>query len=261
MQQVRVANIYFSMHDIDLVNNTLREIKTHVTNISSLFTEPVGNAQQIIFDEVLKSTHVMSQKALRDFVDFSTLEEMFGESNTITEEFPSSSNVWCRARLVISKCGADGKLGHVLWLVESIDEEKRKRDLLTEAAQTLNYRISSISNIHMTVHEIDIASDTFIEIKADNNYLDDSENEVHANAQKTLVGIMETYSDDSFTEDLLRFVDFSTLEHRLRRTDTVAIEYMNNEKLRRRGRFIVSRRDNKGKLTHILWLVEVMRSA
>ncbi len=72
---------------------------------------------------------------------------------------------------------------------------------------------------------------------------------------------METYSDDSFTEDLLRFVDFSTLEHRLRRTDTVAIEYMNNEKLWRRGRFIVSRRDNKGKLTHILWLVAVMRSA
>ena len=138
-----VANIYFSMHDIDLVNNTLREIKTHVTNISSIFTEPVENAQQIIFNEVLKSTHEMSQKALLDFVDFSTLEERFGESNTITEEFLSSSNVWCRARLVVSKCSDDGKIEHVLWLIESIDEEKRKRDAISEQAQSLNYQISS----------------------------------------------------------------------------------------------------------------------
>lgn len=255
-QITSVANIYFSMYDIDLTSDTFREIKTHAAMITGHISEPQKNAQKVAFDSIEKISCEASKAAMLRFVDFSTLDERLRESNTITEEFLNNKNVWLRGRFVISKCSDDGKLEHVLWLVESIDEEKRKRDLLTEAAQTLNYRISSISNIYMTVHEIDIASDTFIEIKADHNYLDDSENEVHTNAQKTLISIMETYSDDSFTEDLLRFIDFSTLEHRLRRTDTVAIEYMNNEKLWRRGRFIVSRRDNKGKLTHILWLVE-----
>ncbi len=251
-----VANIYFSMYDVDLLNDVLHEIKTHTVHITDVVANTVGNAQQYMYNAVERITSESSWETMREFVNFATLDERFIESNTITEEFLSNDNVWCRARFVISKCSEDRKLEHVLWLVASIDEEKRKRDSLSEAAQTLNYRVSSISNIYMTVHEIDIMNDTFTEIKDSVGYVQDIMGDIRTCAQETLRNIMMTVTDESCIDDMSRFVDLSTLEKRLRRIDTVAIEYMNKEKLWRRGRFIVSRRGEKDRLTHVLWLVE-----
>ena len=251
-----VANIYFSMHDIDLVNNTLREMKTHVTNISSIFTEPVGNAQQIIFNEVLKSTHEMSQKALRDFVDFSTLEERFGESNTITEEFLSSSNVWCRARLIISKCSAEGKIEHVLWLIESIDEEKRKRDAISEQAQSLNYQISSISNIYMVVYDVDLINKSFSVIKSENKIVNSLVGNKRTEVQTLVNMVMTELTDKSSLDETLRFINLSTLENRLANTDAVTLELKTKTNKWIRIRFLASRRTEYGGLSHVLWLAE-----
>ncbi len=251
-----IANVYFSMYDIDLKNDTCREIKTHASNISGVLDKPVANAQKTAFESIDSIAGEVSRAKMHQFVDFSTLEERLKEANNVTEEFLDKRNIWLRGRFVVSKCADDGTLEHVLWLVESIDDEMKKRETLTQAAQTLNYRISSISNIYMTVHEINLANDTFIEIKADKKYIDKSESEIHANAQETLRRVMASFTDESSVEDMMRFIDFSTIEQRLRRAETITIEYMNKKKLWRRGRFVASRRDDRGRLTHVLWLAE-----
>ncbi len=251
-----VANIYFSMYDIDLENDRFREVKTHASNITDLDTEYQENAQAASLASIDRMTNAVSRQTMRDFVDFSTLDERFSDSNTVTEEFLNNNDLWCRARFVISKCKEDGTIQHVLWLVESIDEEKRKRDKLTEAAETLNYRISSISNIYMTAHEIDVPTDTFTEIKADSKYLVDLVDDTSVQAQATLRHVMQKVCDPSSVEEVLRFIDFSTLERRLKRVNTITTEFMNKEKRWRRGRFVVSRRDERGKLLRVLWLIE-----
>ena len=251
-----VANIYFSMYDIDLENDRFREVKTHASNITDLDTEYKENAQAASLASIDRMTNEVSRQTMRDFVDFSTFDERFSDSNTITEEFLNNNDLWCRARFVISKCKEDGTIQHVLWLVESIDEEKRKRDKLTEAAETLNYRISSISNIYMTAHEIDVPTDTFTEIKADSKYLVDLVDDTSVQAQATLRHVMQKVCDPSCIEEVLRFIDFSTLERRLKRVNTITTEFMNKEKRWRRGRFVVSRRDERGKLLRVLWLIE-----
>lgn len=76
------------------------------------------------------------------------------------------------------------------------------------------------------------------------------------NAQNTLYAVMESVCDPSCSEDLHRFIDMTTLEKRLDKNDTITIEYMNKEGLWRRGRFVVSNRDETGKFTHVLWLTE-----
>lgn len=251
-----VANVYFSMHDVDLATNTLREIKTHITHISSFFAAPVPNAQQVAFDVVEKTTHESSRRAMHEFVDFSTLEDRFGESNTITEEFLNRDNVWCRARLVISKCDSDGKIEHVLWLIESIDEEKRKRDAISEKAQSLNYQISSISNIYMVVYDVDLIGNSFDIIKSENTAVNDLVGDSREGTQYVVNKVMIAVTDESSLDEALRFVDLTTLEARLAYTNTVTLEILTTTKKWIRIRFLASRRTAFGKLSHVLWLAE-----
>ena len=251
-----VANIYFSMYDVDLINNSFREVKTHASKLDDFVARSVENAQKAALDVVEKTVSTSSQKAMKKFIDFSTLDERLKESNTITEEFLNRDGLWCRARFVISKCSDDGKLEHVLWLVESIDEEKRKRDQLATAAETLNARISSIANIYMTAHELDITNDTFTEIKSQVDIVHDLIGTTRTHAQATLLKVMDNLTDEAYIDDIHRFIDLSTLDRRMRKTDTITIEYLNNEKLWRRGRFVASKRDPKGRLIRVMWLSE-----
>ena len=251
-----VANIYFSMYDVDLTNNSFREVKTHAAKLDDYVAQSVENAQQAAFDVIEKMASNSSKKEMHKFIDFSTLDERLKDSNTITEEFLSRDDLWCRARFVVSKCSDDGNLEHVLWLVESIDEEKRKRDQLATAAETLNARISSIANIYMTAHELDITNDTFTEIKSQVDIVHDLIGETRTHAQAMLLKVMENVTDESCIEDIRRFIDLSTLDRRMRRTDTITTEYLNKDKLWRRGRFVASKRDAKRHLIRVMWLSE-----
>jgi len=67
---------------------------------------------------------------------------------------------------------------------------------------------------------------------------------------------MESMTDASCIEEVRRFIDLSTLNDRLRDTDTVTLEYLNPDGQWRRGRFVVSRRDENGGLVRVLWLAE-----
>ncbi|MBE7004044.1 MAG: hypothetical protein E7425_07140, partial [Ruminococcaceae bacterium] len=255
-QIASVANIYFSMHDVDLMNDTFCELRTNVDRISQLVGNNMEHAQESMNAVMDQMTHKKSKAAIREFTNFSTLSERLRNRDTITEEFLSYRDIWCRARFVVSKRNPDGTVAHVLWLVEGIDEEKRRRDKLAEAAETLNYRIASIADIYMSAYELDLASDTFTEIKTQRKAADGADEGARLRAQSMLYRMMESVTDSSCIEDVRRFVDLSTLAERLRDTGTITIEYKNKGGLWRRGRFIASRRDENGKLARALWLAE-----
>ena len=101
--------------------------------------------------------------------------------------------------------------------------------MLTSAAETLNARISSIANIYMTSHEIDIAQDSFIEIKSESRFVKDIVGEARDNAQKVINKVIENATDPAFLDDVLKFIDFSTLEKRMQRADTITMEFLNKD--------------------------------
>ena len=125
-----VANVYFYVHDIDLVRNMFCEIRTNADDLSNIVGRYEFHAQEIMFDVMNKMCHSSSRATMHEFVDFDTLNERLKNSNSVTEEFLNSKNIWCRARFVASKRDEDGEVTNVLWLVESIDVEKRRRDRL-----------------------------------------------------------------------------------------------------------------------------------
>ena len=255
-QMSSVANIYLSMHDINLPEDTFSEIRTNAPRIEELNSANQGHAQKAIYYTMDQMTDESSRSSIHEFADFSTLNERMKDTDTLTEEFLSYRNLWCKARYLVSKRNEDGTIAHVLWLIENIDAEKRRRDKLMEDAMTQTYRLSSISNIYLTVHEVDIVNDTFTEVKSQIDAVNDIVGQTRDHAQDMMNKVMTNVTDPEFIDKILKFINFSTLAKRMRKTDTIIIEYLNSERLWRRGRFLASRRDEKNRLTHVMWLTE-----
>ncbi len=141
---------------------------------------------------------------------------------------------------------------HYRTLIEQFKTIKEHEAQMKEQMDT----ISAIANIYMTVYELDATSDTFKEISASNKTVTDLVGNTHINPQEMINLVMKNVTDEDHLDEILKFVNLSTLKDRLREADTIAIEYMNKQKLWRRGRFIVSERDENGQVTHLLWLAE-----
>ena len=141
---------------------------------------------------------------------------------------------------------------HYRTLIEQFRTIREHEAQMKEQMET----ISAIANIYMTVYELDADSETFKEISARSKPVTDLIGNTRVNPQEMINLVMTSVTDEEQIDEVLKFVDLSTLNDRLSDIDTIAIEYMNKQKLWRRGRFIVSGRDENGKVTHLLWLAE-----
>ena len=138
-------------------------------------------------------------------------------------------------------------LNHAKALKERIEQKNNKQMEI----------ISSLANIYVTVHEFDIVSDTMTTIKWDNNYVDDASMATMSNANEMFRKVAEEIIDPSALEECRHFFDFSTFDKRMKNTNTIAIEFFDNKnKTWGRGRFIVSKRDENGNITHVLYVTE-----
>ncbi len=251
-----VANIYFTMHEIDIPNDTFTEIKTDPEYASALAGSSTLNAQTVLFEMTANLASRNSRRSMHDFVNFETLDERLKNKNTITEEFLNNNDVWCRGRFVVSKRTPEGKIDHVIWLIEGIDEEKRKRDEISEAAKKLNTQMASISNIFMSVFDIDLSADSFSIIKSENAIVNGFIKDQHTGVQNLLRESMRQITDDSSMNDIMSFVDFSTLDDRLKDNESVTLEIYTKTKKWVRVRFMESQRMKNGRLSHVIWLAE-----
>ena len=243
---------YVALIDPDTMQETELSRRTDDSGAESAekskFSLTGGELMQNISDEYAD--------AFRAFVKLSDVRERLADKTDISEEVADLDECWYRVQFIAVNRSDGDTASEIIYTVQNIDSEKKEQDRLSEAAKTLNLRISSIANIFMTVHELDIASNTVTEIKSQSRVVNDVLSAVHTDPQGMLSQVMETVTDESSIAEVRRFIDLSTLGKRLKNTDTIAVEYLNKQKLWRRGRFVASRRDEKGNLTRILWLSE-----
>ena len=260
-QLFAAADIYISLCDLDIIDNSVTAIKNANPAIAKAVNACDHNMQDIFFGIMRGLPESPTKQAARQFCDLSDIDEKMRNKNTITLEYLSYGNIWVRARYVVSERNETGKITHVLWMLENIDAEKRARDHLYETAEKLNEQMSSIANIYMSVYSFDLENDTFSEIRAVNRQVTGIIGENRENAQQTLREVMTRMTDDSYLEQVLDFIDLSTLEERMDSRNTITIEYISKDKQRRRGRFIESGRNARGELNHVLWLVEDVKES
>ena len=118
--------------------------------------------------------------------------------------------------------------------------------------------LSSISNIYVTVHRIDLTQNTFeqitcIDYKA-SKILDDPS----IAATDMMKAVMTQMVDERSRDAMIDFTDISTLNDRMKGRDTITEEFLSYEHVWHRARFIVVDRDIKGKLKDVIFATEII---
>ena len=139
-----LSSIYISMELVNVQTHRYHIIKILDEVIHFLGVKPQKEGEYKIDEDfpghinsVMNEFCTKAQrKEALEFVDISTLEDRLRGKNTIVHEFIGKVSGWCRERFIPVDYDADGRLWHVLYCVENIDEEKRRENKLMYLAQT-----------------------------------------------------------------------------------------------------------------------------
>jgi len=129
-----ISDIYLSMDQIDLANDTYLQIRS--TKLIDAAHENNVGYSKAVSDVMKASVDPDYLEAVLAFVDPKTLEERLGDENTITYEFLGKNYGWCRARYIAVNKKEGEPLTQAMFLVENINEQKKREKLLTTIAET-----------------------------------------------------------------------------------------------------------------------------
>lgn len=131
-----IAQIYLSMHRVNIQNNTFEAIKTHnIIESNRPSTSNTDFQQQIwaIADVSVTEEHLENVKA---FTNLSTLDERMGDSIFIEHEFVSKTIGWCRQQFIVVDRDEHGHILHAIYTTEVINDAKKRENYLRYLAQT-----------------------------------------------------------------------------------------------------------------------------
>lgn len=139
-----LAQIYISMHYINVKTHQFHIIKTTDDILKMLGRDSLDEEKydveddfgahiELVLRRLCKKEHL--QREL-EFVDINTVETRLEGRTSIVNEFYGKSSGWCRDRFIPVDYDEAGRLSHVLYCVESIDEQKKRENRLLYMAQT-----------------------------------------------------------------------------------------------------------------------------
>lgn len=125
-----LAQIYLSMHLVNVQSGRFQMIKTTPHIERGISTEGGDDFVVQIRNVMAELANEKYAQSVREFTDISTLEERMRGKCTIAHEYLGNVSGWCRERFIKVDEDEDGRLLHVLYAVEVIDEEKRRENRL-----------------------------------------------------------------------------------------------------------------------------------
>ena len=135
-------------------------------------------------------------------------------------------------------------------------ERAAKEAALTESQSKSEF----LASMYLSLHEIDLNEDVFSEVHSRN----DIARNIGAvgmpmkNARKTIIRVMKdrVRNEGKAFEDLMNFIDFGTLNERMKDRKTISQEFLSIGGYWCRARFILVDRNADETLHHVLWAVE-----
>lgn len=129
-----LGDMYLSIEDIDLRSDSIQSIRRNRDGSDTEGTQ--ASAAAALHEVCRKYVEETSQEVFQSFADLSTLPQRLAQTDTVAVEYLNDQQIWCRARFVTAARDRDGSAVRVLWLIESIDEEKSQRDKLKALSET-----------------------------------------------------------------------------------------------------------------------------
>ena len=139
-----LSKIYISMHLVNIQTQQFHVVKTIDQMKKSWNKDFQKEAEQEIQDDFGVHIRMAVEKFCTEsqleemlrFVDITDVEERLHEKNTIAHEFIGKEAGWCRDRFIPVDYDENGRLLHVLYCIEGIEEEKKRENRLLYLAQT-----------------------------------------------------------------------------------------------------------------------------
>ena len=131
-----IAQIYLSMHRVNIQTDTFETIKTHGIIEGNRTSSSNNNFQQqawAIANATVTEDYVEEVKA---FTNLATLEKRLEGSIFIEHEFVGKTEGWCRHQFIVADRDAEGHILHVIYTIEIINEAKKRENHLRYLAQT-----------------------------------------------------------------------------------------------------------------------------
>ena len=131
-----VAGVYVGMFKMNLKDDTFEEISCGSPDLKAMTDGKRNDAKNMLRNLVGFLVDERSRADVYEFIDMDTINERMKTSDILTIEFMNHINIWCRGRFIVSERDEKGDIVRLIWMVEYIDEEKRRRDRLQYLSET-----------------------------------------------------------------------------------------------------------------------------
>ncbi len=121
---------------------------------------------------------------------------------------------------------------------------------------TYGENIQAIANVYTSLNKLDLETLGFEFISCKDLNTAKLIKSNTKSADKKIKEIMEKISDERSKDEVLDFVDLSTIDERMAQTDSVSIEFLNWDHKWDRARFIVADRKLDGKIRSVIFAIE-----
>ncbi len=115
-----LAGNYLWVEDIDISENTFELIVVNDERVEEYLGDTRTNAKQLIQSLLNLLAAESCKKEVVSFVDFSTLDSRMADQSAIEFSYENESGQKRLARFIVSGRGKDGRISHVIWLVEDV---------------------------------------------------------------------------------------------------------------------------------------------
>ena len=129
-----LADIYEAMTLIDLKTDRMTILRTNEFH-EALLENDLTNYSTRICQISKNIASDQSREVLSQFMDPSTYEMRLEHLHTISHDFLDARGFWVRFQLIVCDRDEDGRLWHIIWAVESINEERKQQNYLRKLAE------------------------------------------------------------------------------------------------------------------------------
>ncbi len=120
-----ISKLYWQVFSVDLEKDSYKEVFT-----DGRFTMDDPSYVGLVHHDFIKAINKFIDKdfwnQMETFIDHETLSQRLSNTDTISMECLAKSGFWISVRYIVQKRNADGGVDKVLFLLQQIDEQKRK---------------------------------------------------------------------------------------------------------------------------------------
>ena len=242
-----IADIYLSMYRGSFSDNTFM-----VLNGRSGVKDQNMPLKYVWESWCAKDFTPESFEANKEFLNFNTLQKRLTEQGSLSDDVLTITNGWVNVLIVPYIRNESGLVTEALFLIRCIDEIKR-RELRHADSLLQAYKITkSLTNAYYSCFNFDLEHQSYLTLK------DDKSLKLYDGTIDISVAINDWINEmpESSRNIMRKFMDFSTVDARLKTKDFDSVEFVNEKGKLLKGTLIATEKDKRNHIRSLTFITE-----